>query len=77
MCPEEDVPVEVRREIERAFPHLEPALICARDRVGGRVDKGNSLFVPLAQWTRAVRVHVRERELEAHVEEVPSHECAR
>jgi hypothetical protein len=76
MCPEEDVPIEVRREIERAFPRLEPAFVCARDEVCGRVDKGSSLFVPLAQRARVLRMSVRERELEAHVEEVPSHECA-
>jgi hypothetical protein len=54
--------------IERAFPRLEPALVCTRDEVSRRIDKGRnsslSLFVSLAQ-----------REPEAHIEEVPSREC--
>jgi hypothetical protein len=37
-----DVPIEVRREIERAFPRLEPALVRARDEVSRRIDKGRN-----------------------------------
>jgi hypothetical protein len=51
VCPK-DVPIEVRREIKRAFPRLEPALVRAGDEISRRIDKGpnSSLsLVPLAQ----------------------------
>jgi hypothetical protein len=62
----EDVPIEVCREVECAFPRLESALVRARDEISRRIDKCCGLFV---------RLLVGERELEAHVEEVPPREC--
>jgi hypothetical protein len=60
----EDVPIEVRREVERAFPRLEPALVRAGDDVRGRIDKRGSPLVGFVQGA----------ELEARVEEVSSRE---
>jgi hypothetical protein len=62
----EDVPIEVCREVECAFPCLESALVRTRDEISRSIDKCCGLFV---------RLLVRERELEADVEEVPSCEC--
>jgi hypothetical protein len=61
----EDVPVEVGRKIECAFPRLEPALVCAGDEVSRRVDKGGRPLVSL----------VLSEELETRVEQVAPREC--
>ena len=60
-----DVPIEVRCEVERAFPRLEPAFVRARYEVRRGVDKRSSS--PLVRF-------VQGAELEAHVEEVSSGE---
>jgi hypothetical protein len=61
----EHILIEVRRQVERALPRLESALVHTRYEVSRRIDKCNA----------CLRVALRKEELEARIEEVPSREC--
>ena len=63
----EHIPIEVRRQVERALPRLEPALVHTRYEVSQRIDKRGARL--------PFRLTLRKEELEARIEEVPPREC--
>ena len=54
-----DVPVEVCCKIKHAFSHLEPALVCTRDKVCRHIDKGSSPGI-LVILSEKLKVHVKQ-----------------